>query len=482
MADSLPVTIFHTNDMHGRLAAMSRLSAFARAQRAAAVGEGRRVFFWDAGDAADRRVTLCSATKAAGFSPILNAMGVSLQTLGNAYSLTYGPQAIAGVAERADFPILAANCRDGASPLPAGLQEYVLLPLSESVNMGVFGLTDPWGGAYETYGLHFPPTLEVAHRVVDELREHGARVIILLSHLGLDADRDLVREVAGIDVVIGSHSHHLLPEGEEEMGTLIAQAGEYARALGRVDLRVDAESGEVLSRRARVLAVPENTPPDPSVEAAIAAVTKEVEGLLDRPVGVLKAPLKLDHFSECGLGNLAADALRDRMVAQAAIVLSGFFHAPLPEGLVTVGDVQRSCFATANPAVTSVRGDQIRAALDRGLDPEHSRQIPHGLRGTPVGIPQISGLEVEFRMDAPSGERIRRIEVDGVLLDPKGLYRLAHTDGEIAATIGCLRLEAGQESHFEVPTILGEVLEAYLREHSPVNPPAGPRWVQIEDS
>ncbi|MCK4899890.1 MAG: hypothetical protein KAS38_13980 [Anaerolineales bacterium] len=91
------ITIFHTNDMHGRLQEIARLSNFARRRRDEVQAEGRRVFFWDAGDAADRRLQLCSITKGAAFSQILNAMGYSLQTMGNAISLPYGPQTMKAV-------------------------------------------------------------------------------------------------------------------------------------------------------------------------------------------------------------------------------------------------------------------------------------------------------------------------------------------------------------------------------------------------
>ena len=43
------------------------------------------------------------------------------------------------VAERANFPILAANCRDGDGPLVDGLQEYAIFPVSEKLNIGVLG-------------------------------------------------------------------------------------------------------------------------------------------------------------------------------------------------------------------------------------------------------------------------------------------------------------------------------------------------------
>lgn len=107
----IQISIFHTNDMHGRLEAIARLSSFVRRLRAEA--EGRLAFLWDAGDAEDRCIKICSLSKGAAFQPIMNAMGYALAAMGNSVSLTYGPQAMADVADRANFPILAANFRDG---------------------------------------------------------------------------------------------------------------------------------------------------------------------------------------------------------------------------------------------------------------------------------------------------------------------------------------------------------------------------------
>ncbi len=52
----IELAIFHSNDMHCHLDAMARLSTHARQLREDAEAQGRHVFFWDAGDAADRRM------------------------------------------------------------------------------------------------------------------------------------------------------------------------------------------------------------------------------------------------------------------------------------------------------------------------------------------------------------------------------------------------------------------------------------------
>jgi 2',3'-cyclic-nucleotide 2'-phosphodiesterase (5'-nucleotidase family) len=263
---------------------------------------------------------------------------------------------------------------------------------------------------------------------------------------------------------------------------LIAQAGHYAEALGRVDLTLDAATGRVLARSAQVLDVPEGEPPDPAVLEAIAAAEREVEATLAQTIGVLEAPLDLDHFGECGIGNLTADALRERMDAEVAIVSSQLFHQGLPAGTITLGQLDRACFSTANPCLTEVRGAQIVAALERGLDPAISQVKHHASRGTPVGIPQISGMVVEYDPGAEVGRRVQRVMVQGQPLDPHRLYRLAHTDAETIAEVGYLVLEEGQATEHEVPTIVREAIEDYVRRHSPVARPVSGRWWPVSRS
>jgi 5'-nucleotidase len=476
MSDPIELTIFHTNDMHGRLEAISRLSNFARRLRNAAEQAGQTVFFWDAGDAADRRIQICSVTKGAAFSPILNSMRYNLQTMGNAISLPYGPGAMRNVAARADFPILAANCRDGNGPLPEGLQEQVIIPLPGGLQIGILGLTAPWGGMYDIFGLHFPDFIELAQEMVDKMRSTGVSLVVVLSHLGLEDDRQLAKRVRGIDLIIGAHSHDRLPQGEIHNDVLIVQAGEYAQSIGRVDLSILPKTGEIINRIAILLDVPPDEPPDPSVLQAIALAEAEVERIKAQPLGVLQAELNLDHFAECGIGNLTADALRERLDADVAIIASGQFHHSLSAGTVRFGQLDAACFSSANPCLTVATGRQIIHALERGLDPAINQYQHTGFRGTPIGIPQISGLKIWYDDKAPVGEKVTKVYVSDEPIDPGRTYRLAHTDAETMGEYGYLLLEDGQSTQHEVPTIIREAIEDYLHTHSPVPQPVGGRW------
>jgi 2',3'-cyclic-nucleotide 2'-phosphodiesterase (5'-nucleotidase family) len=473
------ITILHTNDMHGREQAMARLSHLARRLRAEAEARGEFAFLWDAGDPLDRRFPLCSMTKGSALAPVLNAMGYSLMTMGNDILLTYGPEAMASLARRLNFPVLAANCRDGDGPLSPGLQESVLLPLTESAAMGVFGLTAPWGGLYETFGLRFPDARETARRLVDSLRQGGASLVVALSHLGLQDDKKLVEAVDGIDLVIGAHTHDLLENGVEHAGVLIAQAGQYAEALGIVEIELDPSTGRPRRARATVQRVSPDEPPDPPVLAALAEAEAEVESLAARRVAQAVGPLDLTYDGESPMGNLAADAFRERMKADVAVIISGQLVTGLPSGPITFGDVNRASVITANPQRTRVHGAEILAALERGTSPGLVSARPTGLRGQPVGWPQISGMAVEWDPQAPDGHRIRRAWVGEELLDPDRTYLMAHSDAETMRDFALFLLDEGRATETEIPTVTSEVLEDYLRRHSPVTVPPGGRWRRV---
>jgi 2',3'-cyclic-nucleotide 2'-phosphodiesterase (5'-nucleotidase family) len=476
-SNPISVTIFHTNDMHGRLGQIPRLSHRLKHLRREAEAMGRLTFYWDAGDAADRRTEIGSITKGAAFSKILNAMECDLQTMGNAISLPYGPQAMQAVTEAANFPILAANFRNGSAPIENGVQESILFNLDNTINIGVAGLTAPWGNLYEAFGLFLPGLIGTAQETVKKLQKAGADYIVFLNHVGIEEDRKIAETIPEIDLIVGGHSHTRLDIGEICNGVLITQTGEYAQALGRIDLDFDPSTGKLLKREAQVIDVPENEPTDPLVTEAIREAEQAVKNLLATPLGYLESDLNLDHFNECGIGNFTADVMRKRMKAEVAILSSGLFHAPLPKGMVNLGLLNQACFSSANPCVTSLTGEQIKQALENGLDPKTMNNKHHGFRGTPIGIPQISGMQVEYNPDGEPNARISDIRVNGKKMDPTRSYRVAHTDAEMMGGEGYFRFTEPLKSEQEVPTIVREAMEDHLKTYSPIPEPEFGRWI-----
>ncbi|MBV8171251.1 MAG: metallophosphoesterase [Candidatus Eremiobacteraeota bacterium] len=76
-----------------------------------------------------------------------------------------------------------------------------------------------------------------------------ADATIVLSHLGLDADRELANAYPSLSAIIGGHSHHTLERPEIVSGVPIVHAGAYAMNAGRLELDLSGARAQVASFR-----------------------------------------------------------------------------------------------------------------------------------------------------------------------------------------------------------------------------------------
>ena len=65
--------------------------------------------------------------------------------------------------------------------------------------------------------------------------------MILLSHNGIDADRQIAQSYTGIDVIVGSHTQTVKEEPEVVGKTIIVQGGKDGYYVGHLTLRIDSE-------------------------------------------------------------------------------------------------------------------------------------------------------------------------------------------------------------------------------------------------
>ncbi|MBK9944050.1 MAG: bifunctional UDP-sugar hydrolase/5'-nucleotidase [Kouleothrix sp.] len=454
------ITILHTNDIHGRIEGLARVATLVERTRAAQ--PATPLLYVDAGDSEETSVRLSNLTKGTAMHHLLSAAGCAAATVGNAAPLRYGHQVLADHAAAARYPLLLANLRlPGGAPVP-GVQ-LTHMVAAGGMRLGLLGITTDMEGEYEReFELKTPAVLPLVRELAAALRQDGADAIVLLSHLGLAADRALAAELQGaLDVIIGAHTHDLLPSGEQIGSVLVAQAGEYAQHIGRIDLEYD---GERLSVRASVLPVPGDTPPAPAVLAAAAEQEAQVAQFLSEVIGELAAPLDFATDRECGVGNLLADALRERMQADLALVAAGqAFSMALPGGPLTRLALWDACPSSANPAVVSLTGAQLVELLRRGLDLAFAAERPRMLRGQARGLFHLSGATFH------NGQLL----IGGQPVDPAREYLVAGSDWEFAHYGGYAAAEWRLQPRYDMPIILREAIEQYLAVHRPAHVPLG---------
>lgn len=465
-SDTTLLTILHTNDLHARIEQLPFISAMVKRIRNEIADQGGYTLFWDSGDAEDRILLESDVTKGAAIMTIMNALGYDAAALGNAAVVTYGPDNLRRLGQIASFPIMAANLSWSATgQLVEGAVPYQQVELG-GINLGVIGVT-ALSDSYSIFGTRSFEAPPIVSELVRYLREQGANVIAVLSHLGLEGDRALAQAVDGINLIIGGHSHDRLEEPLLVNDTLIAQAGAYGSHLGRVDLVVENSSGRILKRTGRLMPVDASEADDGVVEA-IEEQIKQVQALLSRPIGQTTTFLSLNYFQECALGNFLADVLRDRMATEIAFAASGMLDEAIRAGVVTFGDLCRASSSTANPGRSELTGKEIWDTLNYGLRPEVTQERPPPLRGNPQGILQVSGLKVTYDPYTDPNEQVVEVLVGTELLDFERRYEVAATDWELGELTEYTHLDQ-REVTYDVPTILREAMEEYLADHSPVS-------------
>ena len=231
------LVILHTNDLHGRVDAIARVATVVERLRAS--DPDTPVLYFDLGDVEERSVVLSSLSKGTAMHRLLSVAGCDVSAIGNAALASYGIGALAEEAACAGYPLLMANLRlsDG-SPVPGTEPSHLLQ--AGSLSLGLVGLSTDMpelAGIYESVlKLRILPPGPTVRDLAARLRERGAGAVILLSHMGLTRDRELALELQGeVALILGGHTHDLLPEGERVGEVAIAQAGEFGQQVGRVE-------------------------------------------------------------------------------------------------------------------------------------------------------------------------------------------------------------------------------------------------------
>ncbi|MCL1787318.1 MAG: bifunctional metallophosphatase/5'-nucleotidase [Defluviitaleaceae bacterium] len=456
------VTIFHTNDVHGRF--LPSNTAMGIATIATIYAETPNALLVDAGDTI-HGLPFATINRGMDIVELMNAAGYDLFVPGN-HDFNFGTDRLLELEAVADFDFIAANViRDGEL-----LFDDIAIREINGITLGFFGLAHPntpvLTNPTNVVGVSFTDPIEAARDAVERLQGMDVDVIIALAHLGSGARNEyrvdgyavaVAEAVAGIDLIIDGHSHSLHENGLLVGDTLIVQAGDHGNNLGRVDIfAIDGEITINASQITRDEAV-ENFDADEDIQALIEEIQARQAEEMDVVVAYL--PEQLDNefirSQEMPLGNLIADAIRWQTGTDIAFTNGGGIRDILPAGDVTKGDII-SVLPFGNYVVTlEITPAILAAAMENAVS-----ALPGGGR-----FPQVSGFSFAFNPEAEAGERLVSITLNGEDLDL--------TDDTTTFTIATNNFIAAGGDAFEMfvdlPILLefgnlDEVLIAYIPE------------------
>ncbi len=499
-APGLELCILHTNDTHSRVAGIDAGGNVAYSEDVSRGGYARiataieqrkaaadNVLALDAGDQCQGTLYF-TVNRSRMLSDLDQHMPYDAAVLGN-HEFDDGCAGAAEFSRRSPYPILAANlvpaetCAMGRSRT----QPYVIREV-RGVKVGIIGLSNDEVVEVSNACRHtkFADAAATLARMVAELQGQGVRHIVLLTHLGLEVDLELARTVAGVDVIVGGHTHAYLGEGKGSSGpypiverspegkpVLVVTAKSGGEYLGELQVGFDAE-GVPCRWGGGARELTSDIVPKPEIRAKVARYTQTLEDYR-RFIVTANNNDFIDGMDESRMGEtLTALAVVDSVLdyaraygADVALMNAGGVRASLPKGNVSRGDIMAVLPFGGNYPVLEMTGAQLLSALEHGV----SEGRGHGPR-----LLHVAGMSYEVHASQPVGSRVAGVTVAGKPLDLARSYRVAMPD-YIAEGGDGYRMMPGCK---QVKTPLkadDKVLEDYLRRRNPFPMPETGRLI-----
>ena len=414
------ITIFHTNDIHGRFVRAG--SSMGIDTIAAIYAQRANAILVDAGDTV-HGLPFVNLNEGRNAVELMNLAGYSLMAPGN-HEFNFGWENLLELERLASFPFIAANVSRGGQPL---IQPHYIANVG-GIYIGFFGLATPdtpvTTHPNNVIGIDFTDPVEASRRSVAALQAEGVHMIVALAHLGFDPENArgdewplrIAAEVPGIDLFIDGHSHTLIPNGYWTNDVLVVQAGEHGEWLGMVEIVL--LDGVVYNMTASVIHQEyalANFTPQANVTAAIERMNAELDVAFNEVVGFTPVTLFGDggghrdnlRSREVPIGNLVADSIRWASGTDMVLINSGGIRYHFHAGDITVGDVIQVLAFPNYVVVVEITPAQLRQALENGVS-----MMPGNGR-----FPQVSGFSFVFDQFAAEGNRVRGISVGGQALN-----------------------------------------------------------------
>jgi S-sulfosulfanyl-L-cysteine sulfohydrolase len=238
--------------------------------------------------------------------------------------------------------------------------------------------------------------------------------VVLLSHNGMDVDLKLAGRVAGIDVILGGHTHDAVPQpiavANAGGTTLVTNAGSNGKFLGVLDLEI--AKGKVSDARYRLLPVfSELLKPDPAMQALIQKMREPHAADYAEKIATADRLLYRRGNFFGTVDQLICDALRSELDAE--IALSPGFRwgsSMLPGQPVTMEDVlSETAITYPETYVQSLTGGQIKNILEDVCDNLFNADPYYQQGGDMV---RVGGMAYTCTPAESVGRRISELKLD----------------------------------------------------------------------
>lgn len=391
-------SIFYVNDLHGQNIQMERLVNAVNQFDAFVPSENDKMKF------ASGDVMLGEDEKQVKVADkFLNLAGFMATALGN-HECDMPTSQFVNLINDKKYKLLGLNMNPS---IGNPINKYIEKSYIQSVNgnkYGIIGLVPADLPIHVKVQEHLPDlnveadfdkTVSAVQQEVNKFKEQGIDKVIILSHSGYKQDVKLAKNVSGIDIILGAHTHNLL-EGIEENKNLfyspkgepvvITQAGRDGKHFGVLNVEFDDKG--VITKAQNNIGITKDYNRSLVARKQFEQVlgTPEVVGKLDT---VEKFPKDM-YFQENPHCNFIMDAMRDVLGTDIALMNAGNIRGQFEQGRIDTRDLAVISPFANKVLVVDLPEDEIVNSIKRRVEAS-AKSSSHR-----PGVVQVSGLKYSF--------------------------------------------------------------------------------------
>ena len=312
-SDTRTVTILAVNDMHAAIDMFPQFSAIVDSVRTVhpdlllfSAGDNRT------GNPVNDRYEMPGYPMV----DLMNRVGFDASCVGN-HEFDSEAKGFRDLIELSDFRYLCANMnahdslRLHTAPYRFFERDGIRIGVLGLIQLGPYGIPDTHPD--NVGGISFRPAMEVVHDY--RWMRDQCDVFILLTHLGYEEDLPLADVFPEADIIIGAHSHTVVPSRVLRNGLLVTQTG---RALKYItELNIEVSGRRVTDKRYKLIDVKATSMRDNDIQA----VVDDYNNNETLNIVLTKVSTPFENAEE--LGYLMADAQRAETNTDIAVVNYG---------------------------------------------------------------------------------------------------------------------------------------------------------------
>jgi len=357
-------------------------------------------------------------------------LGVDVMT--GHWEFTYGMDRVKEIVEKdfagkIDFVAQNIKTTDFGDPV---FKPYVLREIN-GVQVAIIGQAFPYtpiaNPRYMVADWSFGIQDDNLQKMVDEVRAKGAKVVVVLSHNGMDVDLKMATRVRGVDAILGGHTHDgvpvAIPVSNAGGKTLVTNAGSNGKFLGVMDFQVG--SAGVSDFRYRLLPVFSNQiKADPAMAALIEKVRQPYASKLAETLAVTDGLLYRRGNFNGSWDQLVCDALMEVQGADIALSPGFRWGTTLLPGDAITRELMMDQLAITYPytTLTEMSGESIKGILEDVADNLFNPDPYYQQGGDMV---RVGGMAYTCEPGQKMGQRISGMRLGGKPVDASRRYKVA---------------------------------------------------------